>query len=90
MKKVYETGEGPVKIRAKYRYDKAANCIDILEIPYSTTIEIIMKKIAEMMKANFMALKLSVDFCEGADEQKIMKAAQKAAKKVERDCVIYF
>lgn len=39
---------------------------------------------------NFMTLKLSVEFCEGADEQKVMKAAAKAAKKVERDCVIYF
>ncbi|MBP3370118.1 MAG: cation transporter [Clostridia bacterium] len=39
---------------------------------------------------NFMALKLTVDFCEGADEESVMKAAQKAAKKVERDCKIYF
>ncbi len=39
---------------------------------------------------NFMALKLTVDFSEGADEEKVMKEAQKAAKKVERDCVIYF
>ncbi|MBE6593138.1 MAG: heavy-metal-associated domain-containing protein [Ruminococcaceae bacterium] len=39
---------------------------------------------------NFMALKLTVEFCEGADEKKVMKEAQKAAKKVERDCKIYF
>lgn len=39
---------------------------------------------------NFMALKLTVEFCEGADEKKVMKEAQKVAKKVERDCKIYF
>ncbi len=39
---------------------------------------------------NFMTLKLTVDFSEGVDEEKVMKEAQKAAKKVERDCVIYF
>lgn len=85
MKKVYETGEGPVKIRAKYRFDKAANCIDILEIPYSTTIEIIMKKIAEMMKANQLrdvtdfrdeidlsGFKLTLDLRRGADPDATM------------------
>lgn len=55
-------------------------------------VEDAIKKLEGVQDAsvNFMVLKLSVDFCEGADEQKIMKAAQKAAKKVERDCVIYF
>ena len=85
MKKVYETGEGPVKIRAKYRYDKEANCIDILEIPYSTSIEIIMKKIAEMMKANQLrdvvdfrdeidisGFKLTLDLRRGADPDALM------------------
>ena len=43
----------------------------------------------ENASVNFMALKLTVDFCEGADEQKIMKDAKKAAKRVDRDCVIY-
>lgn len=38
---------------------------------------------------NFMALKLTVEFCDGADEAKVMAAAQKAAKKAERDCRIY-
>ncbi|MGM9643141.1 MAG: DNA gyrase subunit A [Eubacteriales bacterium] len=85
MRRVYETGEGPVKIRAKYRYDKAANCIDILEIPYSTTIEIIMKKIAEMMKSNQLrdvvdfrdeidlsGFKLTLDLRRGAEPDKVM------------------
>ena len=54
-------------------------------------MEAAIKKLegVEDASVNFMSLKLTVDFCEGADEAKIMKAAQKAAKKVERDCVIY-
>ncbi len=85
MRHVYETGEGPVKIRAKYRYDKDANCIDILEIPYSTSIEIIMKKIAEMIKSNQLrdvvdfrdeidlsGFKLTLDLRRGADPDKVM------------------
>lgn len=39
---------------------------------------------------NFMMLKMTVDFCEGADEKTVMKAALKACRKVERDCEIYF
>ena len=55
-------------------------------------VEESIKKLEGVLDAsvNFMALKLTVDFADGVDEQKIMKAAQKAAKKVERDCVIYF
>ncbi len=65
MRRIYETGSGPVKIRARYRYDKDANCIDILEIPYSTTIEIIMKRIGDMIKDN--QLKEVVDFRDEID-----------------------
>jgi DNA gyrase subunit A len=65
MRRVYETGSGPVKIRARYRYDAEANCIDILEIPYSTTIEIIMKRIGDMIKDN--QLKEVVDFRDEID-----------------------
>jgi copper chaperone CopZ len=55
-------------------------------------VEECIKKLEGVLDAsvNFMALKLTVDFADGADEQKVMKAAQKVAKKVERDCVIYF
>ena len=65
MRTIYETGSGSVKIRARYRYDKEANCIDILEIPYSTTIEIIMKRIGDMIKDN--QLKEVVDFRDEID-----------------------
>ncbi len=51
MKKIYETGVGSFKMRAKYEYVKKDNCIDILEIPYSSCIESIMKKATDMIKA---------------------------------------
>jgi DNA gyrase subunit A len=51
MRKIYETGVGSFKMRAKYEYVKKDNCIDILEIPYSSSIESIMKKATDMIKA---------------------------------------
>ena len=50
MRKIYETGVGSFKMRSKYEYVKKDNCIDILEIPYSSSIESIMKKATEMIK----------------------------------------
>ncbi|MBR2465773.1 MAG: topoisomerase IV [Clostridia bacterium] len=50
MKKIYETGVGSFKMRAKYEYVKSENCIDVLEIPYSSCIETIMKKATDMIK----------------------------------------
>ncbi len=50
MKKIYETGLGSFKMRAKYEYVKSENCIDVLEIPYSSCIETIMKKATDMIK----------------------------------------
>ena len=72
-------------MKKTYKIDvDCANCADKMEQAAQKTEGV------KDAVVNFMALKLSVDFCEGADKQKIMKAAQKAAKKVERDCVIYF
>ena len=51
MRKIYETGVGSFKMRAKYVYDKGENSIDILEIPYSSSIESIMKKATDMVKS---------------------------------------
>ena len=51
MRRIFETGSGPVRLRARYRYDPSENCIDILQIPYSTTIEDIMDKISELIKS---------------------------------------
>ena len=52
MDKIYETGRGSFKLRAKYSYDKKSNCIEINEIPYTTTSEAIIGKIMELIKAN--------------------------------------
>lgn len=51
MRKIYETGSGSFKMRAKYEYVKKENCIDVLEIPYSSCIESIMKKATDMIKS---------------------------------------
>ena len=51
MQKIYETGVGSFKMRAKYTYDKKENCIAITEIPYSSCIEAIIKKSTEMIKS---------------------------------------
>ena len=50
MRELYETGVGPIRLRAKYSFDEKENCIDVLEIPYSTSIEAIMKKITDLIK----------------------------------------
>ncbi len=51
IKEIYETGRGGFKLRARYKYDKANNCIEIYEIPYTTTVELIIDKIIELIKA---------------------------------------
>ncbi len=50
MQKVYRTGTGGIKVRAKYTYDKDANCIDVTEIPPTTTVEAIIDKVVELVK----------------------------------------
>lgn len=50
MDKIYETGKGSFKLRAKYRYDKKNNCIEVYEIPYTTNIETIIDKIIDLVK----------------------------------------
>ena len=52
MREIYKTGKGSFKLRAKYSYDKSNNCIEITEIPYTTTSEAIIGKIMELIKAN--------------------------------------
>ena len=65
MRQVFESGNGSVRVRARYRYDKDANCIDILQIPYSTTIEQIIDKIADLVKSG--SLKEITDFRDEID-----------------------
>ncbi len=85
LEKIYATGRGSVKVRAVYTYDKANNCIDITEIPYSTTIEAIIAKVAELAKAgkvreindirnetDLQGLKITIDLKRGTDPDKLM------------------
>jgi len=85
MRKIYETGRGNVVLRARYTYDKEAGCIDVTEIPYSTSIEVIMKKITDMIKAGSLkevtdvrdeidlnGFKLTMDLRRGTDPEKLM------------------
>ena len=85
MRQIFETGNGPVRLRARYRYDAEANCIDILQIPYSTTIEQIIDKIADLVKSGALkeitdfrdeidlsGFKLTLDLRKGVDPDKLM------------------
>ncbi|MBO5305963.1 MAG: topoisomerase IV, partial [Clostridia bacterium] len=85
MREIYQTGQGSVKIRARYNYDKAANCIDIIQIPYSTSIELIIKRITELVKEgklkeitdfrdeiDLSGFKLTIDIRKGVDPDKLM------------------
>ncbi len=85
MQRVYETGIGPVRVRARYQYDASQNCIDVLQIPYTTTIEDIMEKISELMKTgrikeitdvrdaiDLNGFKLTLDLRRGTDPDKLM------------------
>lgn len=85
LEKIYSTGRGSVKVRAKYTYDKAYNCIDITEIPPTTTSEAIIDKIVELVKANkvkelsdvrdetdLKGLRITLDLKRGIDPDKLM------------------
>ena len=85
MREVFETGQGSIRLRARYTYDKANNCIDVIQIPYSTCIELIMKKMTEMVKAGKLkevtdfrdeidkdGFKLTIDLRRGVDPDKLM------------------
>lgn len=90
MSEIYRTGRGGFKVRAKYEYDKANNCIDITEIPPTTTAEAIIDKIIERVKANAIreisdirdetdkkGLKITIDLKRGTDAEKLMQKLYK-------------
>lgn len=85
LRQVYETGKGGIKLRARYEYDKSANCIDVLSIPSTTTCEVIIEKIIDLVKAGKIkdiadvrdetgidGLKITIDLKRGADPDKLM------------------
>jgi len=85
MREIYESGRGSFKMRAVYEYDKTNNCIEIKEIPYTTTVEAILSKIMELVKANKLkeiadardetglnGFKLTLDLKRGTDPDALM------------------
>ena len=86
LDKIYSTGRGSVTVRSRYTYDKQNNCIDITEIPPTTTIEAIMDKVIDLIKAgrireiadmrdetDLSGLKITIDLKRGTDPDKFMQ-----------------
>ncbi len=90
IRDIYTNGRGSFKVRAKYRYDKDNNCIEILEIPYTTTVEAIMDQIIELIKGGKIkeitdvrdetdlgGLKLTLDIRKSTDPDALMNKLYK-------------
>ena len=86
MEDVYRTGRGGIRVRSRYTYDKSANCIDITQIPPTTTIEAIVEKVIELVKqskvkeiadvrdeSGLEGLKITIDLKRGVDPDKLMQ-----------------
>ncbi|MBQ7033899.1 MAG: topoisomerase IV [Clostridia bacterium] len=85
MDRIYETGRGSFRLRARYNYDKKNNCIEIYEIPYTTATEVIIDRVVDLIKNNKIreitdirdetdlgGLKLTIDLKRGTDPDKLM------------------
>ena len=90
IEKIYETGRGSFKVRGVWTYDKSENCIDITEIPPTTTSEAIIEKVIELVRlkkiteindirdeTDLRGLKITIDLKRGADPEKLMKKVVK-------------
>ena len=86
IEKIYETGRGSFKVRGVYSYDKSANCVEITEIPPTTTVEAIIEKVIDLVKlkkiteindirdeTDLNGLKIAIDLKRGVDPEKLMK-----------------
>ncbi len=86
LEKIYTTGRGSGRVRSRYAYDKGSHCVDITEIPPTTTVEAIMDKTVELVKAgkvreisdirdetDLSGLKLTIDLKRGVDPDKLMQ-----------------
>ncbi len=86
MRKIYRTGRGAFRVRSKYSYDKAENCVEVTEIPPTTTVEAIMDKVLELVKlgkikeisdmrdeTDLSGLKLTFDLKKGVDPEALMR-----------------
>ena len=89
-REIYQTGRGSFKLRAKWRYVKEGNLIEITQIPYSTAAEVIMDKVADLIKAGKIkeindmrdesdlgGLKLTIDLKRGVEPEKLMQKLQR-------------
>ena len=85
MREIYRTGRGSFKVRARWRYDAKQNIVEVYEIPYTATVEAVMDKVAELVKAGKVkeisdmrdetdlgGLKLAIDLKRGTDPEKLM------------------
>lgn len=85
IENIYKTGRGSFKLRAKYKYDKKNNLIEVYEIPYTTTVEVIIDKIITLVKTNKIkeindvrnetdknGLKITIDIKKNADPDLLM------------------
>ena len=86
IEKIYETGRGCFKVRGVYSYDKSENCVEITEIPPTTTVEAIIEKVIDLVKlkkiteindirdeTDLNGLKIAIDLKRGVDPEKLMK-----------------
>jgi len=86
MEEIYRTGRGGVKIRCRYSYDKTANCIDVTQIPPTTTIEAIVEKVVDLVRQGKLkeisdirdetglgGLKITIDLKRGVDPERLMQ-----------------
>ena len=86
LDKIYDTGRGSIKIRSRYNYDKSYNCIDVTQIPPTTTIESIIEKVVTLVKTGKVkeisdirdetgidGLKITIDLKRGTDPDKLMQ-----------------
>ena len=85
LRQIFDTGRGSVKIRARYSYDREANCIEVTQIPPTTTVEAIIDKVVELVKGGMKeisyirdetdlnGLKIAIDLKRGADPEQVMK-----------------
>ncbi|MBR4909709.1 MAG: topoisomerase IV [Clostridia bacterium] len=90
MERIYDTGRGSFKVRGTYTYDKSNNCIDIDSIPPTTTVEAIIEKVIELVKAkkiteindirdetDLSGMKITIDLKRGTDPEKLMSKLYK-------------
>lgn len=86
MAEIYKKGRGGIKVRSRYSYDPSANCIDITQIPPTTTVEVIVEKVVDLVKQGKIkeisdirdetgldGLKVTIDLKRGVDSEKLMQ-----------------